>query len=119
MSAFFGIISNNFLQTSTISIFRLHKTQDLLYDSTKDFLELRFDHRTHERSWMSEKDRLLRELDLCKQQLNISREDVLNVSVDGVVQARREEEVKVKSASLMSVLSVFYVPTSFQSLLIN
>ena len=42
---------------------KLHKTQDLLYDSTRDFLELRFTHRGHERAWMSDKDRLLRQLD--------------------------------------------------------
>ena len=42
---------------------KLHKTQDLLYDSTRDFLELRFQHRANERKWMAEKDRLLRELD--------------------------------------------------------
>ncbi|CAL1542850.1 unnamed protein product [Lymnaea stagnalis] len=60
---------------------KLHKTQDLLYDSTKDFLELRFEGRAIERAWMAEKDRLLREMDLVKQQANAStREAVVNTS---------------------------------------
>lgn len=76
---------------------KLHKTQDLLYDSTKDFLELRYEHRAHEKSWMSEKDRLLRELDVCRQQLHVSRtdDDVINVSSDTLGQRQRlDEEVK-------------------------
>lgn len=42
---------------------RLERTQNLLYESTKDFLRLKFDSRSQEKSWMSEKDRLLRELE--------------------------------------------------------
>lgn len=45
------------------SLGRLHKTQDLLYDSTRDFLELRFQHRGQERQWMRERDQLLQKLD--------------------------------------------------------
>ncbi|XP_045165218.2 coiled-coil domain-containing protein 77-like isoform X1 [Mercenaria mercenaria] len=60
---------------------KLHKTQDLLYESTKDFLELRYQGRGNERNWMAEKDKLLRDLDQCKQQMNITRkDDVLNSS---------------------------------------
>jgi len=54
---------------------KLHKTQDLLYESTKDFLELRYQGRANERQWMSEKDKLLRDLDQCKQQMNIKVKD--------------------------------------------
>ncbi|KAK3776770.1 hypothetical protein RRG08_058520 [Elysia crispata] len=61
---------------------KLHKTQDLLYDSTKDFLELRFEGRAMERAWMVEKDRLLREMDLIRQQANISlKESMMNTSL--------------------------------------
>ncbi|XP_075894154.1 coiled-coil domain-containing protein 77 [Nelusetta ayraudi] len=42
---------------------KLERTQNLLYESTKDFLKLKFDTRSQEKSWMSEKDRLLRELE--------------------------------------------------------
>ncbi|XP_049431128.1 coiled-coil domain-containing protein 77 [Epinephelus fuscoguttatus] len=48
---------------------KLQRTQNLLYESTKDFLQLKFDTRTHEKSWMVEKDRLLRELDTCHNRL--------------------------------------------------
>ncbi|XP_059161449.1 coiled-coil domain-containing protein 77-like isoform X2 [Physella acuta] len=60
---------------------KLHKTQDLLYESTKDFLELRFEGRAMERAWMAEKDRLLRELDVAKQQASAKmKETVINAS---------------------------------------
>ncbi|XP_044047841.1 coiled-coil domain-containing protein 77 [Siniperca chuatsi] len=48
---------------------KLLRTQNLLYESTKDFLQLKFDTRAHEKSWMVEKDRLLRELDSCHNRL--------------------------------------------------
>lgn len=41
---------------------RLHKTQNLLYESTRDFLQLKFDARANEKAWMAEKDSLLRKL---------------------------------------------------------
>ncbi|XP_052282943.1 coiled-coil domain-containing protein 77-like isoform X2 [Dreissena polymorpha] len=60
---------------------KLHKTQDLLYESTKDFLELRYQGRANERQWMAEKDKLLRDLDQHKQQLKLTPADnVLNTS---------------------------------------
>ncbi|KAG7522693.1 hypothetical protein JOB18_028747 [Solea senegalensis] len=42
---------------------KLQQTQNLLHESTRDFLQLKFETRAHEKSWMVEKDRLLRELD--------------------------------------------------------
>ncbi|XP_025972802.1 coiled-coil domain-containing protein 77 isoform X2 [Dromaius novaehollandiae] len=42
---------------------KLHKTQNLLYESTRDFLQLKFDTRANEKAWMAEKDSLLRKLD--------------------------------------------------------
>ncbi|NWW81490.1 CCD77 protein, partial [Climacteris rufus] len=41
---------------------KLHKTQNLLYESTRDFLQLKFDARANEKVWMAEKDSLLRKL---------------------------------------------------------
>ncbi|NWX30582.1 CCD77 protein, partial [Notiomystis cincta] len=41
---------------------KLHKTQSLLYESTRDFLQLKFDARATEKAWMTEKDSLLRKL---------------------------------------------------------
>ncbi|KAM5300039.1 coiled-coil domain-containing protein 77 isoform 2-T2 [Ctenodactylus gundi] len=37
----------------------LHHAQDLLYESTKDFLQLRFENQNKEKTWMLEKDRLM------------------------------------------------------------
>jgi len=76
---------------------RLHKTQDLLYESTKDFLELRYQGRANERLWMAEKDKLLRELDECKQQINMPqrKDNVLNVSTLYETRSHYIEELKV------------------------
>eukprot|EP00731_Ephydatia_muelleri_P001126 Em0001g1126a len=46
---------------------QLHMTQNLLYDSTKDYLELKYELRAKERSWMTDKDQLLQKLDRCHQ----------------------------------------------------
>lgn len=56
-----------------IPFYRLHKTQNLLYESTRDFLQLKFDARANEKAWMAEKDSLLRKLDKDLNQL-ISKE---------------------------------------------
>ncbi|XP_062423223.1 coiled-coil domain-containing protein 77 [Rhea pennata] len=48
---------------------KLHKTQNLLYESTRDFLQLKFDTRANEKAWMAEKDSLLRKLDKGPDQL--------------------------------------------------
>ncbi|NXQ87626.1 CCD77 protein, partial [Nyctibius grandis] len=53
---------------------KLHKTQNLLYESTRDFLQLKFDARASEKAWMAEKDSLLRKLDNDLDQLIISKE---------------------------------------------
>ncbi|KAM9390003.1 coiled-coil domain-containing protein 77 [Phaethornis superciliosus] len=42
---------------------KLHKTQNLLYESTREFLQLKFDAQAKEKAWMAEKDSLLRKLD--------------------------------------------------------
>ncbi|NXA11979.1 CCD77 protein, partial [Sapayoa aenigma] len=41
---------------------KLQKTQKLLYESTRDFLQLKFDARANEKAWMAEKDSLVRKL---------------------------------------------------------
>lgn len=42
---------------------KLLKTQNLLHESTKDFLDAKYEMRSVERKWMQEKDRLLNDLD--------------------------------------------------------
>lgn len=59
----------SFNTSSLIWHLRLQRTQNLLYGSTKDFLQLKFETRAHEKKWMAEKDRLLRELDSCHNRL--------------------------------------------------
>lgn len=85
-----------------VAVCRLHKTQDLLYDSTRDYLQLRQDHRDNEKVWMGEKDRLLRDLDACKEKLHLPpTTDVLNVTteaLDGPL--RRSEEVEVSGVKV-------------------
>lgn len=51
----------------------LHKTQTLLYESTKDFLELKYEGRRKERRWMMEKDKIMQELDYIKEQMELSK----------------------------------------------
>ncbi|XP_051916052.1 coiled-coil domain-containing protein 77 isoform X1 [Hippocampus zosterae] len=41
---------------------KLQRTQNLLYESTKDFLKLKYETKTQEKKWMLEKDRLLGDL---------------------------------------------------------
>ncbi|NXU58339.1 CCD77 protein, partial [Turnix velox] len=53
---------------------KLHKTQNLLYESTRDFLQLKFDARTNEKTWMAEKDGLMRKIDKDLHQLNITKQ---------------------------------------------
>ncbi|KFQ37751.1 Coiled-coil domain-containing protein 77, partial [Mesitornis unicolor] len=53
---------------------KLHKTQNLLHESTRDFLQLKFDARANEKAWMAEKDILLRKLNKDLDQLIISRQ---------------------------------------------
>uniref|UniRef100_A0AAY4B0T8 Coiled-coil domain-containing protein 77 n=1 Tax=Denticeps clupeoides TaxID=299321 RepID=A0AAY4B0T8_9TELE len=52
---------------------RLQHTQNLLYESTRDFLQLKFQSRANEKGWMAEKDRLLQQLDSCQERLRASR----------------------------------------------
>ncbi|CAL8263550.1 unnamed protein product [Merluccius merluccius] len=52
---------------------KLQRTQNLLYESTRDFLQLKFETRAHEKSWMAEKDRLLRDLDASQERLRKAR----------------------------------------------
>ena len=67
----------------------------MLYDSTKDYLELKYEGRSHERGWMAEKDHLLQELDHCKEQLNVSKDDVLVIS-DHVVEQHQTQNMEIE-----------------------
>ncbi|XP_072001067.1 coiled-coil domain-containing protein 77 isoform X2 [Engystomops pustulosus] len=83
---------------------KLNKTQKLLYESTRDFLQLKFEGRANEKSWMAEKDRLLQELDRCREQLAKSHDperereqemELLRLShAERTARTSRSEEVK-------------------------
>ena len=51
---------------------QLHKTQRLLYESTKDYLELKYTSRAKEREHMAQRDQLLQRLDKVKEDLDVS-----------------------------------------------
>ena len=57
----------------------LHKTQTLLYESTKDFLELKYEGRRKERRWMMERDKIMQELDYIKEQMEITKNEEFEV----------------------------------------
>ena len=76
---------------------KLRGAQDLLYDSTKDFLELKYEIRANERHWMAERDRLVQEVDHLRAQLDISESSVLEVS---------GETVEPRQAQLLAVQSL-------------
>ncbi|XP_063301402.1 coiled-coil domain-containing protein 77 [Pelobates fuscus] len=92
---------------------KLNKTQKLLYESTRDFLQLKFEGRANEKSWMAEKDRLLRDLDRCRDQLTVSENperekdhemEVLRLSqAERAARTSRSEEVKSLTEQLAQV----------------
>ncbi|XP_031445719.1 coiled-coil domain-containing protein 77 [Phasianus colchicus] len=87
---------------------KLNKTQNLLYESTRDFLQLKSDVRASEKAWMVEKENLLRKIDKDSDQL-IGREAGEKKQRDTrkVLQADREagkphsREVKALQEELM------------------
>ena len=63
---------------------KLHKTHDLLYDSTKDFLELKYDLRARERHWMVERDQLIQEMESLREQVDVSGISTLELSQENI-----------------------------------
>ena len=51
---------------------QLHTTQSMLYDSTKDYLDLKYELRSQERAWMADKDALLTEMEEYRERLDFS-----------------------------------------------
>ncbi|KAF0299161.1 Coiled-coil domain-containing protein 77 [Amphibalanus amphitrite] len=50
---------------------KLHETQKLLYSASRDLLRMHSEHQQRERSWMAEKDQLLREREMLCQNLSV------------------------------------------------
>jgi coiled-coil domain-containing protein 77 len=70
---------------------KLLETQNLLHESTKDYLEAKYDMRLVERKWMTEKDRLLQELDKTVKHETVREEEILFVAQEA---AMAEEDRK-------------------------
>jgi coiled-coil domain-containing protein 77 len=78
---------------------KLLQTQNLLHESTKDFLEAKYDTRMTERKWMAEKDRLLQDLDKSSKHELIKDDEIIFVAQEQS-QAMAEEEKKQYEAEI-------------------
>ncbi|XP_072915004.1 coiled-coil domain-containing protein 77 isoform X3 [Hemitrygon akajei] len=78
--------------------YRLQKTQNLLYESTRDYLQLKFEGRDIEKVWMAEKDHLLQELDRYSRQRNRCCENETQLlqesPMEREIQRVQSEEIK-------------------------
>lgn len=76
---------------------KLLETQNLLHESTKDYLEAKFEMRNIERKWMAEKDRLLQELDKSCKHEHVKEDQVLFVAQEPTIseedRKRFQEEI--------------------------
>lgn len=89
-------------------MYRLNKTQNLLYESTRDFLQLKSDVRASEKAWMVEKENLLRKIGKDSDQL-IGREterEKKQRDTKKMLQAERE----AGKPHSRDVKVIFYVP---------
>ncbi|XP_069759390.1 coiled-coil domain-containing protein 77 isoform X2 [Narcine bancroftii] len=78
---------------------KLQKTQNLLYESTRDYLQLKFEGRNIEKVWMAEKDHLLQKLDKCSIQRNriCENETQLLQELPMEVEIKRLQSEEIKS----------------------
>uniref|UniRef100_A0A8D2LZ95 Coiled-coil domain containing 77 n=1 Tax=Varanus komodoensis TaxID=61221 RepID=A0A8D2LZ95_VARKO len=74
---------------------KYHKAQNLLYESTRDFLQMKFEARANEKSWMAEKDTLLRKLDKSKDPAKRRRVRVVHGTHHGAVSDQLTQEQRL------------------------
>ncbi|XP_028616972.1 coiled-coil domain-containing protein 77 isoform X2 [Grammomys surdaster] len=74
----------------------LHHTQELLYESTKDFLQLKFENQNKEKVWMLEKDHLLSKIKQCRVQCK-KKEDKLGKVVPILHESHHAQNEYIKS----------------------
>lgn len=77
----------------------LHHTQELLYESTKDFLQLRFENQNKEKSWMLEKDHLISKIKQYRVQFK-KKEDKIGKVWPVVHESRHNQNEYIKVVSL-------------------
>ena len=70
---------------------KLLKTQNLLHESTKDFLDCKYETKIGERQWMAEKDRLLQELDRSVKHDVVKDDEILFVAQEQNAAIAEEE----------------------------
>ncbi|EDO34896.1 predicted protein [Nematostella vectensis] len=78
---------------------KLHNTQSLLYESTKDFLELKYELRAKERHWMVDRDRLIQEIEHLREELDIS-------GVSSILEVSGGEPMEPRQAQMHAVHSL-------------
>jgi coiled-coil domain-containing protein 77 len=78
---------------------KLLQTQNLLHESTKDYLDLKYATRQTERKWMAEKDHLLQELDKSAKHETVKDDEILFVAQEQSA-ALAEEEKKAYEAEV-------------------
>ena len=77
---------------------KLLQTQNLLHESTKDFLDSKYDMRSIERKWMAEKDRLLQELDKSsKHEIAVKEDQILFVAQAQSAELAEEEKKRYEA----------------------
>jgi coiled-coil domain-containing protein 77 len=76
---------------------KLTQTQNLLHESTKDFLDAKYEMRTIERQWMAEKDRLLQELDKSVKHQVVKEDEILFVAQEQSQQLVEEERKRYEN----------------------
>ncbi|KAL1789713.1 Coiled-coil domain-containing 77 [Sigmodon hispidus] len=74
----------------------LHHTQELLYESTKDFLQLRFENQSKEKMWMLEKDHLLSKIKQYRVQCK-KKEDKLGKVIPALHESHHTQNEYIKS----------------------
>ncbi|XP_012603759.2 coiled-coil domain-containing protein 77 isoform X3 [Microcebus murinus] len=74
----------------------LHYTQKLLYESTKDFLQLKFENQNKEKSWMLEKDHLMSKIKQYRVQYK-RKEDKIGKVLPVMHESHRTQNEYIKS----------------------
>lgn len=94
--------------------YSLHHTQELLYESTKDFLQLRFENQNKEKSWMLEKDQLMSKIKQYRVQCK-KKEDKIGKAWPAVHESHHKENeyIKVVSVCLPGIICFQLLIDSF------
>ena len=76
---------------------KLLKTSSLLHESTKDFLDAKYEMRSTERKWMTEKDRLLNDLDKSVKHEQVKDDEILFVAQEHSAALAEEDKRRYES----------------------